>query len=145
MNFETCINKQRSLKELFSGCSTPEAKYRKIMELGQKLPPLDKSHHTFDNLVEGCQSVMHLSSSYENGVMTFTVHSEALISKGLAALLLLIYNGETPETILKCPPTVLSELDIQQTLTPGRSNGLFNLYLKMKQKAVKQLSLPPFK
>lgn len=140
MNFESCLNKQQALKELFLTCITAEAKYRKIIELGQKLPSLKEDFHTPDNLVQGCQSVMYLSSTYTNGSMTFEVYSEALISKGLAALLLFIYNGETPETILKCPPTVLTELGINQTLTPGRSNGLFNLYLKMKQKALKELS-----
>ncbi len=140
MNFESCLNKQQALKELFSTCLTAEAKYQKIIQLGQQLPSLREDLHTPDNLVEGCQSVMYLSSTYKNGCMIFEVYSEALISKGLAAILLFIYNEEAPETILKCPPTVLSELGIQQTLTPGRSNGLFNLYLKMKQKALKELS-----
>ena len=136
MNFETCLNKQKALKEIFANCLTTEAKYTKIIDLGQKLPQLTPSHHLPENLVEGCQSVMYLVTTSENGVMSFKVYSEALISRGLAALLIFIYEGESPETLLKCPPDALSELGIQQTLTPGRSNGLFNLYLKMKQQTL---------
>lgn len=139
MNFERCLDKQCAVKEMFSHCSNPEAKYKKIIELGQKLPSLDSSYHLPENLVEGCQSIMYLLATSENGKMRFQIYSEALISKGLAALLIFIYNDETPETLLKCPPTIISELGLQQTLTPGRSNGLFNLYLKMQQQALKNI------
>lgn len=141
MNFETCLIKQRALKEMFEHCQTAEATYTKIIELGQRLPQLEISYHLPENLVEGCQSIMYLSAKAENGKMTFQIYSEALISRGLAALLLFIYQEESPETLLKCPPDVISELGLGQTLTPGRSNGLFNLYLKMKQQAVKQIIL----
>ncbi|MFS8563246.1 MAG: SufE family protein [Rhabdochlamydiaceae bacterium] len=136
MTFETCLEKQSAVKELFSHCLTVEEKYIKIIGLGQALPPLDPIYHLPENLVEGCQSMMYLFTTCENGKMAFKIYSEALISKGLAALLILIYEGETPEALLKCPPTVLSQIGIQETLTPGRSNGLFNLYLKMKQQAL---------
>ena len=136
MNFETCLYKQSTIKEMFSHCLTAEEKYKKIIELGQTLPSLDPIYHLPENLVEGCQSMMYLFTTCENGKMVFKIYSEALISKGLAGLLILIYEDETPETLLKCPPTVLSEIGIQQTLSPGRSNGLFNLYLKMKQQAI---------
>ena len=141
MIFETCLTKQRALKEMFVDCLTTEAKYTKIIELGQKLPQLEASYHLSENLVEGCQSIMYLFAKTENGKMSFQIYSEALISRGLAALLVFIYEGEPPETLLKCPPDVISELGLGQTLTPGRSNGLFNLYLKMKQQALKQIIL----
>lgn len=138
MNFETCLDKQSAIKEMFSHCLTTEEKYKKIIELGQTLPSLEPIYRLPENLVEGCQSMMYLFTTCENGKMAFKIYSEALISKGLAALLILIYEGEPPEALLKCPPAVLSEIGIQQTLTPGRSNGLFNLYLKMKQQAIRR-------
>jgi cysteine desulfuration protein SufE len=141
MDFKTCLNKQQALKDFFSHCLAAEEKYTKIIELGQKLPPLDSSYHLPENLVEGCQSVMYLLATCENGEMSFKIYSEALISKGLAALLIFIYEGEPPETLIKCPPAVFSELGIQQSLSPGRSNGLLNLYLKMKQQALKALTM----
>ena len=143
MNFETCLSKQQEIEEIFNSCLTPESKYIKIIELGQRLPLLEPSFHLPENLVEGCQSLMYLHTTCEQEKMAFKVYSEALISRGLAALLIFIYEGQFPEVILKCPPTVLSKLGIQQTLTPGRSNGLFNLYLKMKQQALNFIRQSP--
>ena len=69
--------------------------------------------------------------------MIFHADSEALISKGLAALLIHIYNEEPPEVVLTCPPSALEELGISHFLSPGRSHGLFSLMNQMKQEAVK--------
>ncbi len=91
------------------------------------------------NIVPGCQSVMYLHSRLEEGRVYFTVGSDALISAGLAALLVNVYNGESPETILKCPPDYIKELNIGASLTPGRANGLHNIHLRMKQDALKFL------
>jgi len=82
---------------------------------------------------------MYLSAKLENGQIIFEADSDALISRGLAVILLLVYSGETAEAILKCPPTFLDELGIAGSLTPGRANGLFSLHLKMKQEALRLL------
>ena len=71
--------------------------------------------------------------------MTFEAEADALISAGLAALLTQVYSGETPETILKCPPTYLDEIGISASLTPNRANGLYSIHLRMKQEALKLL------
>ena len=106
------------------------------MELGKTLLPLDPSLKTPDRLVPGCQSQMYLYSELkENGYLFFLADSDALISKGLAALLLAVYNNEAPEVIIQCPPTYLEELQIPGSLSPGRSNGLFSLHLRLKQEA----------
>lgn len=132
-------HKEEELKALFASCLTAEAKYEKIIALGKELPPFDAAYKTPGNLVEGCQSVMYLKSEVREGVLFFSVYSEALISKGLAALLLHLYQGESAETVFKNPPSILQELGILQTLTPGRSNGLAALYLRMKQEALNSL------
>lgn len=132
-----CLEKQRALKELFLKCPTNEAKYQKIIEIGKTLPLLPSELRTEANLVRGCQSLLYLKTFLTNGLLHFQVYSEALISAGLAQLLIQIYQGERPETLLKCPPTFLEEIGIQASLTPGRSNGLFSLYLRMKQDALK--------
>jgi cysteine desulfuration protein SufE len=128
-----------AIKALFSSCKTNEDKYKKIIELGRTLPPIPENFKTDENLVKGCQSRMYLHSVYDNGVLTFQAESDALISAGLAALLVRVYSGETPETILKFPPLYLEELAISQSLTPSRSNGLYSLHLRMKQEALKAL------
>ena len=92
-----------------------------------------------ENVVPGCQSVMYLRSYMEGGAVFFEAESEALISSGLAALLVCVYSGELPEAILKCPPDYLEELGIRTSLTPNRTNGLYHIHLRMRQDALKFL------
>ncbi len=73
--------------------------------------------------------------------MHFVAQSDALISSGLAALLLAIYQKESPETVIKCSPTVLKELNFASYLSPSRANGLSSLYLRMQQDAVKAMQM----
>ena len=139
MNHEECLQRQESIKKQFSKLSSEEAKYEKIIELGRKNAHLDPLYKNEDTLVHGCQSQMYLHSYMADGKVFFEADSEALISAGLAALLILVYSGQTPETILTCPPTYLEELGISTSLTPSRANGLYGVHLKMKQLALKHL------
>lgn len=138
--FDSCLNKQNIVKELFKSCNTEEAKYQKIIELGRLHPPLSDSYKVPSNLVKGCQSIMYLHSYLkEDGTVVFEIASDALISAGLAALLTRVYSGETPETILKCPPLYLEDLGLKTSLTPSRANGLYSIHLRMKQDALRLL------
>lgn len=137
--FESCLKKQAAIKEIFTSCPTPESRYQKIIELGRDLPRLDNTHKIPENIVGGCQSTLYLHSYKDGNNIVFEAESDALISAGLAALLVMVYSGETPETVLKCPPSYLEELGISASLTPNRANGLYSLHLRMKQDALKQL------
>lgn len=140
--FESCLKKQNELKELFSRCPTVEARYEKIIELGRNAPPMDPKYKTHENIVKGCQSLTYLHSYLDgNGNVIFESSSDALISRGLSVLLIKVYSGETPETILKCTPTYLDEIGIPSSLTPNRANGLYNIHLRMKQDALKHILL----
>lgn len=135
--YASCIQKQEKIKLEFSQCKDLDAKYNKIIELGRGLPQLDIAHKIPQNLVSGCQSTMYLHSRLENGLVIFEAVSDALISAGLASLLLSVYSGESPEVILKCPPTYIQDLGIAASLTPNRANGMFSIHLRMKQDALK--------
>ncbi|PJD94253.1 MAG: SufE [Parachlamydia sp.] len=137
--FSSCLLKQREVKTLFNACVSEEKKYEKIIELGRELPLLDPAYQTPENIVKGCQSTMYLRSFMQEGKVFFQAQSDALISAGLAAILMLVYSGETPETILKCSPDYLEELGINASLTPNRANGLYSIHLRMKQDALKFL------
>lgn len=137
--YASCLEKQLKIKGLFASCATPEDKYAKIIELGRSLPPLKEEFRIESNLVSGCQSRMYLHSALKEGKMIFEAESDALISAGLAALLLGVYSGESPETVIKCTPDYLDEIGISASLTPSRSNGLYSLHLRMKQEALKAL------
>lgn len=135
--FESCLQKQQFIKQIFNACPTEEAKYQKIIEFGRELPPLADQYKVPENIVKGCQSTMYLRSSWLNEGIKFEAQSDALISAGLAAILLKVYSGEPPEVVLKCPPTYLEELGISASLTPSRANGLYSVHLRMKQDALK--------
>jgi len=137
--YSSCLEKQDKVKALFASCPTAADRYEKIMALGAQLKSLPQEVKTEENRVRGCQSLMYLTAKLQNGRVHFEADSDALISKGLAVLLLMVYSDETPEAILKCPPTYLEELGITNSLTPGRANGLMSLHLKMKQEALKLL------
>ena len=72
--------------------------------------------------------------------IVFEAEADALISAGLAALLIQVYSNELPEVVLKCPPNYIDELGISASLTPSRANGLYSLHLQMKQQALKLLT-----
>ena len=137
--YETCLQKQNEVKELFAPYPSEELKYQKIIELGRAIPPLDPAYKIPENIVKGCQSTMYLHSFMEDGRVIFQAASDALISSGLAAILLKVYSGESPETILKCPPGYLEDLGISASLTPSRANGLYSIHLRMKQDALRWL------
>jgi cysteine desulfuration protein SufE len=132
----SCQTKQKQVKLLFECCVTAEKKYEKIIELGKQLTPYPTEFKTSDYLVKGCQSMMYLYAQLIDGKVHFYAYSEALISAGLVALLLSVYNDEPPEAILTCPPRFLEELGIYSNLSPGRANGLDSLLQRMKKEAV---------
>ncbi len=130
--------KHEALLQKFASIKDPKEIYEKIIELGRTLPALSGSLKTEDNLVTGCQSEVFLSAEMDSdGKMFYHIGSEALISSGLAALLLLVYQGEPAEMILLCPPLFISDLGLAKSLSPGRSNGLASIYARMKQEATK--------
>lgn len=136
-SFESYLIKQKLLKAQFQFTTTPDQRYEKIIDLGRTLAPYPVEARHPQNLVKGCQSLMYLHATpFEKNKISFYADSEALISRGLAALLISIYNEEPPEIILTCPPSVLEELEIRHLLSPGRSNGLFSLMNRMKQEAL---------
>ncbi len=137
--FDSCLEKQKAIIELFKSCTTAEKKYQMIIELGKTQSHLEEKQKTDDTFVRGCQSRMFIKSwlDKEKGLVFFESEADALISAGLGMLLIRVYSGEAPETILKCPPTYIEELHIHQTLTPGRANGLAAVYVRLKQDALK--------
>ena len=123
------------IKRIFSSLGTSEARYERLIELGRKLPSYPADRKTADRIVSGCQSTLYLDAEIREGKIFFKADSEALISKGLAALLIGVYNGLSPEALLQSP-TFLQEIGIFATLSPSRSNGLAHIYLRMKSLAL---------
>ena len=130
----TILEKEKELQAFFSVGD----KYEKIINLGRKLPPFPAAAKIEENLVAGCQSLLYLECTVRDGLIYFNADSDALISKGLAALLICIYSEEAPDALLTHLPHFLRGLGLR--LSPGRSNGLASLYAQMRSHATEWLS-----
>lgn len=134
------MNNFQQIDELFQRCETPQEKYQKIIELGQALEPFPEIEKRPEHIIKGCQSIVYLTAELKGGKMYFKAASDALISAGLAALLIRAYSGRPPEFILKNAPTFLEKYSIGSSLSPGRSNGLASMFLQMQRHSLKNLA-----
>lgn len=125
-----------SLRKIFISTLSSEERYLRIIDLGRTLTGYPDKLRIPNLQVQGCQSILYLSSKFTDGKIFFEAHSDALISAGLAAILIFVYSGGSPEEILKTPPIFLNELGILGSLSPSRSNGLANIHLRMKRDAL---------
>mgnify|MGYP001627121422 CR=1 FL=1 len=107
-----------------------------IIELGQKLPPMDEADKTDDNLVKGCQSKVWLTARLENDRVWFSADSNTAITKGLVSLLIRIFNGQTPEDILNAELHFISKIGMDRFIGTQRSNGFAAMIKQMKMYAL---------
>ena len=99
-------------------------RYQYLIDLGRRLPALTDSELVDENKIKGCQSQVWFVASQEDGRLNFRAISDAAIVSGLIALLLRIYSGRRPDDILDTPASFVTALNLQQHLSPTRSNGL---------------------
>ena len=115
---------QDQLVKEFEAIESWEDKYAKIIKLGKELPPIEEDLRVEKNKIEGCQSQVWVHASYDAGQMYITADSDAMIVKGLIALLVKVYSGHEPDEILNSPPEFLQKIGIDSHLSPTRKNGL---------------------
>lgn len=113
-----------------------EARYRLVIDLGKALPALPEALRTEEVKVKGCQSQVWLHASLDGDRVIFQADSDALIVKGLVALLVRVYSGVTPQDILSFPPEFLKQLGFEGNLTPSRANGLHSMLKQIRNYAV---------
>lgn len=128
----TIEEKQDRIIREFKALPDWQERYKHIIKTGQKLPPLAEEHKTEDNLVRGCQSQVWLITELDDDKVVFKADSDAAITKGLVALMVNFYSGETPDTILTTNPRFIKEIGMQEHLSPTRSNGLASMVKQMK-------------
>lgn len=124
--------------ETFELLDAWEERYRYLIELGRKLPPLPESAYRDENKVRGCTSQVWLVAEPEgeDGRLVFRGDSDAHIVKGLVALMLLIFSGRTPKEILATDArAILDRLDLRAHLSPMRANGLFSMLERIREMA----------
>jgi cysteine desulfuration protein SufE len=123
---------QTQIVEEFSGFEDWMDKYAYLIEIGNEMTPIDVKYKIDSNLIRGCQSRVWLHQDFSDGRITFVAESDALIVKGLVALLLRIYSGRTPKEILESEPLFIDQIGLRQHLSPTRSNGLLAMVKQMK-------------
>jgi cysteine desulfuration protein SufE len=123
---------QQEIIEEFSGFEDWMDKYSYLIEIGNEMAPIDAKYKVENNLIRGCQSRVWLHQDFIDGKIIFEAESDALIVKGLVALLLRVYSNRTPKEILESEPRFIDQIGLRQHLSPTRSNGLLAMVKQMK-------------
>ena len=111
-------------------------RYQLLIDLGSEQEPLPEEYKTDNNLIEGCQSRVWLQADLIDGKVRFMAESDALIVKGIVALLIKVYSGHTPDEILENEPYFVEAIGLKEHLSPTRSNGLVAMIKQMKMYAL---------
>lgn len=111
-------------------------KYQMLIDLGNDLDELDSKYKTDQNLIDGCQSRVWLQCDYKEGKLVFTADSDALIVKGIIALLIQVLSGHTPKEILDADLYFIDKIGLREHLSPTRSNGLLAMVKQIKAYAL---------
>lgn len=127
---------QRDIVEEFTVFEDWMDKYAYLIELGNNLPELDPSEKTEQHLIKGCQSRVWLVADFNDGKIIFRGESDAVIVKGLVALLLRVSSGRTPKELLENELFFIDELGLKQHLSPTRANGLLAMVKQIRLYAV---------
>ena len=107
-------------------------RYQLLIDLGSEQPSLPEEYKTDNNLIEGCQSRVWLQADLVDGKVVFRAESDALIVKGIVALLIKVYSGHTPDEILENEPYFVEAIGLKEHLSPTRSNGLVAMIKQMR-------------
>lgn len=115
-------------------------KYQMLIDLGNELAPLDEKYKTEQNLIDGCQSRVWIQCDCQDGLLIFTADSDALIVKGIIALLLKVLSGHSPKEILDAELYFIDRIGLREHLSPTRSNGLLAMVKQIRAYAVAYLA-----
>ena len=127
---------QDEIIEEFSGFDDWMDKYQLLIDLGNEQEPLDEKYKTESNLIDGCQSRVWLQADFHDGIIDFTAESDALIVKGIVALLIRVLSGHTPQEILDAELYFIDQIGLKEHLSPTRSNGLLAMVKHMRMYAL---------
>lgn len=127
---------QNEVIEEFEGFDDWMDKYQMLIDLGNELEPLDAKYKTEQNLIDGCQSRVWVQCDHVDGKLVFTADSDALITKGIIALLIRVLSGHTPQEILDSDLYFIERIGLKDHLSPTRSNGLLSMVKQIRAYAM---------
>ncbi len=132
----TIQEKQNEIVEEFSFFDDWQQRYEYLIELGKSLNPMNEEQKQEGKLVKGCQSNVWLDAQLKDGKLVFEADSDAILPKGIAALLVRVYSGEEPKEILNSNTDFIEKIGLQEFLSPTRANGLLAMIKQIKFYAI---------
>jgi cysteine desulfuration protein SufE len=127
---------QEALIDEFSMFDDWMQRYEYMIELGKSLPLIDENLKTDEKLIKGCQSKVWLHSELKDGKIIFTADSDAIITKGIIAVLVRVFSNQEPQAILDANTDFIDEIGLKEHLSPTRANGLVSMIKQMKMYAL---------
>ena len=129
---ETIKNIQAEIIEDFAMFDDWMQKYEYLIDLGKDLSPIKQQYKTEDNLIKGCQSRVWLHAEYTDGKIIYTADSDAIMTKGIVAILITVLSGQSPSEIANAKLDFINEIGLKEQLSPTRANGLVSMIKQMK-------------
>ncbi|GMN07738.1 SufE family protein [Croceitalea sp. MTPC5] len=111
-------------------------RYEYMIELGKSLPLIETQYKTDDNIIKGCQSRVWVHAELNNGKLVFTADSDAIITKGIIAILIRAFSNQRPQDIIEADTDFIDEIGLKEHLSPTRANGLVSMVKQLKLYAI---------
>tara|TARA_A100001011_G_scaffold304098_1_gene318333 strand:+ start:514 stop:945 length:432 start_codon:yes stop_codon:yes gene_type:complete len=127
---------QDEIVEEFSLFEDWMQRYEYMIELGKSLPLIDPQHKTEDNIIKGCQSKVWVHADLSEEKLVFTADSDAIITKGIIAILIRVFSHQHPDAILEADTTFIDKIGLREHLSPTRANGLVSMIKQLKMYAI---------
>lgn len=128
----TIAQQQQEIIEEFSFFDDWMQRYEYIIELGKTLPIINDQHKTDENIIKGCQSKVWLHAYFKDNKVLYEADSDAILTKGVIALLIRVFNQHSPEEILEASTDFLDQIGLKEHLSPTRANGLVSMVKQIK-------------
>ncbi len=127
---------QEEIIDEFSMFDDWEERFQYVIDLGKTLPLIAAQYKTDENTIKGCQSKVWLHSEIKDGKVVFTADSDAIITKGIIAILIRVFSHQTPEEILSANTDFIDQIGLKEQLSPTRANGLVSMIKQIKMYAL---------
>ena len=127
---------QEEIVEEFSLFDDWMQRYEYMIELGKSLPLIDPEYKIEDNIIKGCQSKVWIHADLEGDKLVFTADSDAIITKGIIAVLIRVFSNQHPDAILGADTSFIDKIGLKEHLSPTRANGLVSMIKQLKMYAI---------
>lgn len=127
---------QEDIIDEFSMFEDWEERYQYMIDLGKTLPLIDEQFKTDDNIIKGCQSKVWVHAEMNDDKVVFTADSDAIITKGIIAILIRVFSNQSPKDIIQADTTFIDDIGLKEHLSPTRANGLVSMIKQIRMYAI---------